>query len=108
MLVCVRNTTDGLHLAVAQVNRVWFDLMLIKNLTMQRNLLLKIPIIKRLYPSLLLRLLKLFYLNRRVWRIKKFRMCLDFLDSVGREIILKNEYEPKQIDYFYSNFKISD
>ena len=67
---------------------------------MQRKLLLNIPIIKRLYPSFLRRLLKLFNLNRRVWRIKNFKMCLDFLDSVDREIILKNEYEPKQIDYF--------
>ncbi|MDC0423538.1 FkbM family methyltransferase [Methylophilaceae bacterium] len=72
---------------------------------MQRKLLLDIPIIRRLYPSLLRRLLKLFKLNRRLWKIKNFKMCLDFLDSVDREIILKNEYEPKQIDYFLMHAK---
>ena len=72
---------------------------------MQRKLLLKIPIIRRLYPSLLRRLLKLFKLNRRLWKIKDFKMYLDFLDSVDREIILKNEYEPKQIDYFLMHAK---
>jgi FkbM family methyltransferase len=72
---------------------------------MQRKLLLKIPIIKRLYPSVLRRLLKLLKLNRRLWKIKNFKMCLDFLDSVDREIILKNEYEPKQIDYFLKHAK---
>ena len=32
-------------------------------------------------------------------------MYLDFLDSVDREIILKNEYEPQQTDYFLEHAK---
>lgn len=72
---------------------------------MQRKHLLKIPLIKRLYPSILRRLLKALRLNRRLWNIQGFKMCLDFLDSVDREIILKNEYEPEQINYFIAILK---
>ena len=50
--------------------------------------LIKFPILKRLIPSLSLRILKSLKKNRGFFRVKSLKMFLDFLDPIDREIIL--------------------
>ena len=61
--------------------------------------LLKVPFLKRLIPSLAVRVLKLFKKNRGYFKIKNLKMFLDFLDPIDREIILLQQYEKLEIDY---------
>jgi len=63
------------------------------------HLLLKLPILKRLIPSLAIRILKIIKKNRGYFKIKNFKMFLDFLDPIDREIILFQEFEKLEIDY---------
>ena len=73
---------------------------------------LKIPVFKRLIPSLGIRILKLFNKNRGFYNINNIFFYLDFLDPVDREIILNKEYEQDAINFlevemrknFFSNF----
>ena len=55
------------------------------------SILLKIPILKRLIPSLTIKILKLFKKNRGYFKIKNSKMFLDFLDPIDRGIILFQE-----------------
>ena len=61
--------------------------------------LLKIPILKRLIPSLSIKILKLFKKNRGYFKINNLKMFLDFLDPIDRELILHQEYEKSEINY---------
>ena len=61
--------------------------------------LLKFPILKRLIPSVLIRLLKILKKNRGYFKIKNTKMFLDFLDPIDRELILHNEYESLDLDF---------
>ena len=61
--------------------------------------LLKLPILKRLVPSVLIRLLKILKKNRGYFKIKNTKMFLDFLDPIDRELILHNEFESLEINY---------
>ena len=54
--------------------------------------LLKLPILKRLIPSVLIRLLKILNKNRGYFKIKNTKMFLDFLDKIDIELILHNEF----------------
>ena len=63
------------------------------------SILLKIPILKRLIPSLTIRILKLFKKNRGYFKIKNSKMFLDFLDPIDRRIILFQEYDKSEFDY---------
>ena len=73
---------------------------------------LKIPLLKRLIPSLGIRILKLFNKNRGYYNIKSIIFYLDFLDPVDRQIILNKEYEQDAVNFledemrknFFSNF----
>jgi len=73
---------------------------------------LKIPLFKRLIPSLGIRISKLFNKNRGYYNIKNIIFYLDFLDPVDRQIILNNEYEQDAVNFledemrknFFSNF----
>ena len=74
--------------------------------------ILKIPILKRLVPSLGIRISKLFKKNRGYYNIKNIIFYLDFLDPVDRQIILNKEYEQDAVNFledemrknFFSNF----
>tara|TARA_B110000971_G_scaffold199280_1_gene216474 strand:+ start:3315 stop:4082 length:768 start_codon:yes stop_codon:yes gene_type:complete len=58
---------------------------------------------KRIVPSIL-RKLSLFKKSQTVGLIN-FKMNLHFKSSIDREIFLKNEYEPKQINFLISQFE---
>ena len=60
--------------------------------------LIKIPIFKRLIPSIGIRLLKILKRNRGFFNINGFKMYLDFLDPIDRSIILNKVYEVEEID----------
>jgi len=60
--------------------------------------LIKIPILKRLIPSLGIRLLKILKKNRGFFNIDGFKMYLDFLDPIDRAIILNKTYEIEEIN----------
>ena len=60
--------------------------------------LIKIPILKRLIPSLGIRLLKILKKNRGFFNINGFKMYLDFLDPIDRAIILNKTYEIEEIN----------
>tara|TARA_A100001011_G_scaffold348698_1_gene386711 strand:+ start:664 stop:1431 length:768 start_codon:yes stop_codon:yes gene_type:complete len=74
--------------------------------------ILKAPILKRLIPSLCIRIFKLFNKNRGYYNINGIRFYLDFLDPVDRQIILNKEYEQDAINFlevkmrkeFFSHF----
>ena len=59
--------------------------------------LLKIPLLKRLVPSLGIRILKLLKKNRGFFNINGLMMYLDFLDPIDRSIILNQSYENEEI-----------
>ncbi|MDC3101788.1 FkbM family methyltransferase [Candidatus Pelagibacter sp.] len=74
--------------------------------------ILKLPIFKRLIPSLGIRISKLFNKNKGYYNIKNIFFYLDFLDPVDRQIILNKEYEQDAVNFledemeknFFSNF----
>lgn len=59
--------------------------------------LLKIPILKRLIPSLGIKILKLFKKNRGFFKVENTFMFLDFLDPIDREIILYQKFEEEEV-----------
>jgi FkbM family methyltransferase len=60
--------------------------------------LIKIPVFKRLIPSIGIRLLKILKKNRGFFNIDGFKMYLDFLDPIDRTIILNKTYEIEEIN----------
>jgi hypothetical protein len=62
--------------------------------------LVKYPILKRIIPSLGIRILKFLKINRRFYNINGFKMFLDFLDPVDRIIILNKNYESEELNIF--------
>ena len=60
--------------------------------------LIKIPILKRLIPSIGIRLLKILKKNRGYFNINGFKMYLDFLDPIDRIIILNQAYEIEEMN----------
>lgn len=67
--------------------------------------LIKYPLLKRLIPSISLRLLKLLKKNRGFFKINDFDMFLDFLDPIDREIILTQEFEKEEINFLIEEIK---
>ena len=67
--------------------------------------LIKIPLLKRIIPSLGLKILKILKKNRGYFKIKDTKMFLDFLDPIDRQIILKQEYEKLEINYLIKEIK---
>ncbi len=65
----------------------------------------KLPILKRLIPSLAIRILKKIGMNRGYYSIKGIDLYLDFLDPIDREIILFNEFEKPEIEFLLSEIK---
>ena len=62
--------------------------------------LVKLPILKRLIPSLGIRLLSILKKNRGYFKINNIKMFLDFLDPIDRQIILTEEYEHEEFVIF--------
>ena len=62
--------------------------------------LVKLPILKRLIPSLGIRLLSILKKNRGYFKINNIKMFLDFLDPIDRQIILTDEYEHEEFVIF--------
>mgnify|MGYP001309744888 CR=1 FL=1 len=69
--------------------------------------LIKLPILKRLIPSISLRLLKILNKNRGYFKVNNFEMFLDFLDPIDREIILSQEFEKKEIDFLINQIEFN-
>ena len=67
--------------------------------------LLKIPLLKRAVPSLVLKILKILKKNRGYFKIKDTKMFLDFLDPIDKKIILDQEYEKLEINYLLNEIK---
>ena len=65
----------------------------------------KLPILKRLIPSLAIRILKIIGKNRGYYSIKGIDLYLDFLDPIDREIILFNEFENPEIEFLINEIK---
>ena len=62
--------------------------------------LVKLPILKRLIPSIGIRLLSILKKNRGYFKINNIKMFLDFLDPIDRQIILTEEYEHEEFVIF--------
>ena len=60
------------------------------------NKLIKIPILKRLIPSITIRFFKFFKKNRGYFNVNGINMYLDFLDPIDRAIILNKSYEEEE------------
>ena len=69
--------------------------------------LIKLPLLKRIIPSLSIRILKLLKKNRGYFKIDNFEMFLDFLDPIDREIILSQEFEKQEIKFLVEQIKIN-
>ena len=66
---------------------------------------LKLPIFKRLIPSITKRVFKLSKNNRKFFKIKNIIFFLDFLDPIDRQIILNKEYEHDQVSFLEDKMK---
>ena len=67
----------------------------------------KLPIFRRLIPSLGIRLLSFFKKNRGFFKIGNIDFYLDFLDPIDRQIIIYKEYENDQIK-FLENYMLKN
>ena len=67
--------------------------------------LIKLPVLKRLIPSISLRVLRILKKNRGYFKINDFEMYLDFLDPIDKEIILSQEFEKQEIDFLIEQIK---
>ena len=70
--------------------------------------LIKFPLLKRIIPSLSIRFLRLLNKNRGYFKINQFKMFLDFLDPIDREIILSQEFEKQEIDFLINQIKYNN
>jgi FkbM family methyltransferase len=70
--------------------------------------LIKLPNLKRLIPSILLRLLKILNKNRGYFKVNDFEMFLDFLDPIDREIILSQKFESEEINFLINQIKLDN
>ena len=57
----------------------------------------KFPILKRLIPSIGIKVLRFFKKNRGFFKIENINFYLDFLDPIDRQIILHKKYEKDQV-----------
>ena len=70
-----------------------------------RSIFRTIPILKRIYPSLFLKVTRLFNKNFFLYKFKNVYFNLDVRDPIDRSIILFDFYEDEQIKYLYKIFK---
>ena len=67
----------------------------------------KFPILKRLIPSVGIKVLKILKKNRGYFKIRDIYFYLDFLDPIDRQIIIYKEYENDQIK-FLENYMLKN
>ena len=67
--------------------------------------LIKLPLLKRLIPSILTRYYRLTKRSRKYYQIGDINFFLDFLDPMDREIILHKNYEHDQVNYIEKKMK---
>ena len=68
--------------------------------------LVQLPLLKRLIPSISIRILSLVKKNRGFFKITNIKMYLDFLDPVDREIILHQKFEYLEFNYLIKKINI--
>ena len=66
--------------------------------------LVKFPILKRLIPSLGIRIFKFLNINRGFYKINEVYFYLDFLDPVDRQIIINKKYEDDAVKFLETKF----
>lgn len=69
------------------------------------SFLARLPILKRLIPSIGCRILKLLKKNVGFYKIGKVDFFLDFLDPIDRQIIIHKKYEEDQILFLEDQIK---
>ena len=68
------------------------------------RLFLKLPIFKRLIPSIGIKILKLLNKNKSFYKINNILFYLDFLDPIDRTIILYKKYEQDSVSFLEDQF----
>ena len=74
----------------------------------KKNLLKKIPIIRRLYPSIIKAIFKIISKSKIDYFFFDLKLIGDINEPMDKEIYLFNEYENKQIEYLIKNIKKSN
>ena len=72
---------------------------------LKKNLIKKIPIVRRLYPSIVKRVFKLFDISKIKYTFFGVYLIGDLNEPMDKEIYLFNEYESKQIQYLIKEIK---
>ena len=67
--------------------------------------IVKLPIFKRLIPSLGIRISKILGINRRYYLIGNISFYLDFLDPIDRHIIIHKKYEDDAVSFLEKEMK---
>lgn len=70
------------------------------------QLLNKIPIFKRIYPSITSRILNMLNKNEFIIRFKKIILQINIKDPIDKEIFFKNAYEEKQTKCLFNFINI--
>ena len=68
-------------------------------------LIIKIPFLKRLIPSLVRRIYMLIGKFNINYNFRGVHLTLDIRDSLDRKILFNNEYEDQQLSFLYANIK---
>ena len=74
----------------------------------KKNVLKKIPIIKRIYPSFIKKLFKIISKSEIKFKFFNLNLVGNINEPMDKEIYLFNEYENKQIEYLIKNITISN
>ena len=67
--------------------------------------LIKYPILKRVIPSILIKIYKIFNLKSKLYKINNINFFLNFLDPIDRKIILTQNYEEIEMLFLSKNIK---
>ena len=72
----------------------------------KKKFLKKIPIIKRIYPSIIKRLFKLISKSNIQYKYFGLKLIGDINEPMDKEIYLFDQYEEKQIKYLIKNIEL--
>ena len=70
-----------------------------------KNYLRKIPIIKRVYPSFIFKILKKIKKNKIIYKFQNIFLSLNINEPMDRSIFFFDYYENKQLNFLKSNIK---
>jgi FkbM family methyltransferase len=70
-----------------------------------RSILKKIPILKRIYPSIIHKFFIFFKKNFFIYKFRDIYLCLNINDPIDRSVLLFDFYEDDQIKYLSNIFK---